>query len=96
MLEGLGLCGRGEAGAFVEDGKLRPGGALAVNTNGGGLSCRHPGMLGIFLVLEAITQLRGRGGPRQVGGAQCALVHGLGGVHMSGVTAVLGGPRWRM
>jgi acetyl-CoA acetyltransferase len=89
-LEGLGLCPRGEGGAFVEGGILRPGGGLAVNTSGGGLSNRHPGMLGIFLLHEAVTQLRGEGGDRQVEGAATALVHGLGGVHMSGATAVLG------
>jgi acetyl-CoA acetyltransferase len=96
MLEDLGLCAKGEAGAFLEDGRLRPGGPVPVNTSGGGLSYRHPGMLGIFLLIEAVTQLRNEGGPRQVSGADCSLVHGLGGVHMSGVTAVLGGPRWRI
>jgi acetyl-CoA acetyltransferase len=94
-LEDLGFCEKGEGGPFVEDGRLRPGGKLAVNTGGGGLSYRHPGMLGMVLLLEAITQLRGEGGPRQIGGAETALVHGLGAVHMSGATAVLGGPDWR-
>ena len=88
-LEGLGLCARGEGGSFVEDGRLRPGGGLAVNTNGGGLSNRHPGMLGMFLLLEAVAQLRNEAGDRQVEHAATALVHGLGGVHMSGVTAIL-------
>ncbi|GAA1850524.1 thiolase [Pseudonocardia ailaonensis] len=88
-LEGLGLCPKGTAGEFVADGRLRPGGALPLNTWGGGLSTRHPGMLGIFLIIEAVAQLRGLGGARQVPGAGTALVHGLGGVHMSGVTAVL-------
>lgn len=93
-LEGLGFCRKGEGGAFVEDGKLRPGGTLPLNTGGGGLSYRHGGMLGTILLVEAVTQLRGEGGPRQVAGAQLALVHGLGGVHMSGATAVLAGPSW--
>ena len=88
-LEAIGLCGRGEGGAFVEQGALRPGGSFPTNTNGGGLSCRHPGMLGMHLMLEAVTQLRGAAGARQVERARRALVHGLGGVHMSGVTAVL-------
>lgn len=96
MLEDLGLCPKGESGSFVQDGKLRPGGGLPVNTSGGGLSYRHPGMLGIFLIIEAFTQLRNSGGPRQVERAQCALVHGLGGVHMSGVTAILGSSTWRI
>lgn len=94
-LEDLGLCPKGEAGNFVSDRKLRPGGALAMNTSGGGLSNRHPGMLGMMLLLEAVTQLRGEGGARQIPEAQTTLVHGLGGVHMSGCTAVLGGPGWR-
>ena len=51
-LEDLGFCEKGEGGAFVEDAKLRPGGAVPVNTNGGGLSNRHPGMLGMGLILE--------------------------------------------
>jgi acetyl-CoA acetyltransferase len=92
-LEGLGLCGRGEAGAFVSDGKLRPGGALPTNTSGGGLSYRHPGMLGMFLLTEAVQQLRGQARERQVAGARTALVHGLGGVHMSGATAILSNER---
>jgi acetyl-CoA acetyltransferase len=96
MLEDLGLCPKGESGSFVQDGKLRPGGGLPVNTSGGGLSYRHPGMLGIFLIIEAFTQLRNSGGPRQVENAQSALVHGLGGVHMSGVTAILGSSNWRI
>jgi acetyl-CoA acetyltransferase len=94
ILEDLGLCPKGEAGPFVSDGRLRPGGGLPVNTSGGGLSYRHPGMLGMTLLLEAATQLRHRGGPRQVPDAQLTLVHGLGGVQMSGATAVLAGPSW--
>ena len=94
-LEDLGLCGKGEGGPFVEGGTIRPGGKLAVNTSGGGLSYRHPGMLGMVLLLEAMVQLRGEGDRRQVAGAQTALVHGLGAIHMSGATAVLGGPDWR-
>ena len=94
IIEDIGLCPKGDAGPFVEGGVLRPGGELAVNTSGGGLSYRHPGMLGMTLLLEAVTQLRGTGGSRQVPDAQLALVHGLGGVQMSGATAVLAGPDW--
>ena len=65
-LEALGFCGRGEGGAFVEDGKLRVGGALPTNTDGGGLSACHPGMRGMFLMVEAVKQLRGEAGARQV------------------------------
>ena len=93
-LEDLGFCAKGEGGPFVADGKLRPGGGLPLNTGGGGLSNRHPGMLGIELLLEAVAQLRREGGRRQVPQAQTALVHGLGAVHMSGATAVLSRPDW--
>ncbi len=58
-LEDLGFCAKGEGGAFVEDGKLGPGGSLPMNTNGGGLSYTHPGMYGMFLLVEAVRQLRG-------------------------------------
>ena len=93
-LEDLGFCAKGEGGRFVEDGKLRPGGTLPLNTNGGGLSNRHPGMLGMGLLLEAITQLQGAAGARQVADARTALVHGLGAVHMTGATAVLSASSW--
>ena len=90
FLEDLGFCGKGEGGAFVRDGALAPGGRLPVNTNGGGLSCCHPGMYGIFLLIEAVRQLRGQAGARQVAGAEVALCHGNGGVLSSQVTALLG------
>ena len=93
-LEDLGFCAKGEGGPFVADGNLRPAGGLPLNTGGGGLSNRHPGMLGIELLLEAVAQLRREGGRRQVPQAQTALVHGLGAVHMSGATAVLSRPDW--
>ncbi len=92
-LEGLGFCARGEGGAFVAGGRIALGGELPVNTDGGGLSSNHPGMRGIFLVIEATRQLRGECGPRQVKDAKLALVHGTGGMlgqRHSGVTMVLG------
>jgi acetyl-CoA acetyltransferase len=89
-LEALGICGRGEAGAFVEGGRIAPGGALPVNTSGGGLSYCHPGMFGIFLVIEAVRQLRGEAGERQVPGARTAVCHGTGGTLSSHATLVLG------
>jgi acetyl-CoA acetyltransferase len=90
FLEDLGFCKKGEAGAFVRDGGIAPGGRLPVNTNGGGLSCVHPGMYGIFALIEALRQLRGECGARQVAGAQTAIAHGNGGTLSSQSTAVLG------
>jgi acetyl-CoA acetyltransferase len=91
-LENLGFCKPGEGGAFVEGGRIALGGALPVNPDGGGLSSNHPGMRGIFLVIEAARQLRGECGDSQVADAQLALVHGTGGtlgVQHSGATLVL-------
>jgi acetyl-CoA acetyltransferase len=90
FLEDLGFCQKGEAGALVEGGAIAPGGALPVNTNGGGLSCVHPGMYGIFTIIEAVEQLRGTAGERQVLGAQTALVHGNGGMLSAQSTAIFG------
>lgn len=90
FLEDLGYCPKGEGGRFVADGAIAPGGRLAVNTNGGGLSCTHPGMYGLFTVIEAVRQLRGACGERQVAGAETALAHGNGGVLSSQVTTIFG------
>jgi len=90
FLEDLGFCRKGDGGPFVSGGRIAPGGELAVNTNGGGLSCVHPGMYGIFLVVEAVRQLRGETGARQVPGAKVALAHGNGGVLSSQITALFG------
>jgi acetyl-CoA acetyltransferase len=90
FLEDLGFCPKGEGGRFVEDGGIAPGGRLPVNTNGGGLSCVHPGMYGLFTVVEAVRQLRGDCGERQVEGAEIALAHGNGGVLSSQVTSLFG------
>lgn len=92
-LENLGFCKRGEGGDFVSGGRIQLGGALPVNPDGGGLSSNHPGMRGIFLVIEAVRQLRGECGDRQVGDAEVALVHGTGGTigdKHSGATLILG------
>ncbi len=78
-LENLGFCKPGEGGAFVESNRIGLGGALPVNPDGGGLSSNHPGMRGIFLVIEAVRQLRGGLGDRQVENAEVGLVHGTGG-----------------
>jgi acetyl-CoA acetyltransferase len=90
VLEDLGFCPKGEGGRFVEGGRVAPGGELPVNTNGGGLSCAHPGMYGLFTVVEAAQQLMGLAGERQVTGAKLALAHGNGGVLSSQATAIFG------
>ena len=78
-LENLGFCKPGEGGGFVTEERIGPGGTLPINPDGGGLSSNHPGMRGIFLVIEAVRQLRGQLGPRQVSNAEVGLVHGTGG-----------------
>jgi acetyl-CoA acetyltransferase len=91
-LENLGFCKPGEGGPFVEGGRIGLGGALPVNPDGGGMSSNHPGMRGIFLVIEAVRQLRAECDGRQVEGAEIACVHGTGGtlgVAHSGATLLL-------
>jgi acetyl-CoA acetyltransferase len=90
FLEDLGFCKKGEGGDFVSNGGIAPGGRLPVNTNGGGLSCIHPGMYGIFIMIEAVRQLRSACGDRQIENAEIALVHGNGGTLSSQSTAILG------
>ena len=90
--EALGFCERGEGGQYVSGDRLTVGGAMPTNTDGGGLSACHPGMRGIFLLVEAVRQLRGEAGDRQVAGAQVACVNGTGGWFSSASTALLGGP----
>jgi acetyl-CoA acetyltransferase len=89
-LEDLGFCAKGEGGPFAAEGHLGPGGSLPMNTNGGGLSYTHPGMYGMFLIVEAVRQLRGECGRRQVDGAEVAVAHGSGGVLSAMATVVLG------
>ncbi|MDO8306375.1 thiolase [Herminiimonas sp.] len=89
FLEDLGFCKKGEGAAFVQNGGIAPGGHLPVNTNGGGLSCVHPGMYGIFTIIESVRQLRGECGERQIAGARTAAAHGNGGMLSSQSTAIL-------
>ena len=90
LLEDLGFCKKGEGGAFVQNGRIALGGQLPINTDGGGLSSNHPGMRGIFLIIEATRQLRNQCGPRQVKDAKIAVAHGSGGFLSSQATTVLG------
>jgi acetyl-CoA acetyltransferase len=89
-LEALGFCGKGEGGPFVEGGRLTLDGDLPTNTDGGGLSSNHPGMRGLFLIIEAVRQLRGEAEGRQVADAKLAAVNGTGGWFSSTGTLVLG------
>jgi acetyl-CoA acetyltransferase len=89
-LEGLGLCPKGEGGAFVEGGRLGLHGELPTNTDGGGLSHAHPGHRGMFLLVEAVRQLRRECGDRQVERAELACVSGTGGWFSSSGTVILG------
>ncbi|WP_158940150.1 acetyl-CoA acetyltransferase [Burkholderia sp. S171] len=88
--EDVGFCNKGEGGAFLGDGRSEPGGDFPMNTNGGGLSFGHPGMFGIYTIIESVLQLRGACGPRQVKGAQVALAHAPGGYMSSHSTAIFG------
>ena len=90
-LEDLGFCAKGEGGAFVSGQRTAPGGAFPLNTSGGGLSYTHPGMFGIFTIIEAVRQLRHdyEGQGRQVADVRIGLVHGTGGVLSACGTAIL-------
>lgn len=95
MLEDLGFCKKGEGGAFVEGERLSFKSPLkpTLNTDGGGLSSNHPGMRGLFLLIEAVRQLRGES-TSQVEGARLAVAHGNGGMlatSHTGGTIILAG-----
>lgn len=89
FLEDLGFCPKGEGGRFVSSGAIAPGGSLPVNTNGGGLSCCHPGMYGLFAIIEAARQIRCEAA-NALPGIDIALAHGNGGTLSSQATVVLG------
>ena len=88
-LEDLGFVGRGEAGAFIEDGHTSPGGSLPMNTNGGGLSYTHTGVYGMFVMQESIRQVRGEAAA-QVPGVNISVAHGVGSMFTSASTLVFG------
>jgi len=87
-LEGLGFVPKGEGGAFALEGRMEIGKDLPVNTHGGLLSQAHLGAM--HHVVEATLQLRGDAGPRQVGDAKVAIVHGNGGIVSAHSTILLG------
>jgi acetyl-CoA acetyltransferase len=88
-LEDCGFLKRGEAGAFIAEGHTRPGGSLPVNTNGGGLSYTHTGLYGMFLLLEAVRQVRGEA-QAQVPGVEVSMVQAVGGMFEAAGTLILG------
>ncbi len=90
-LEDYGFCKKGEGGAFVEDGKTRPGGSQPMNTSGGLLS--ETGMPGMQLIVEAVRQLRGQCGERQVSNARTALLSNQGGHMTTHATLILANDR---
>lgn len=89
-IEDLGFCEKGEGGAFVSGGRTAPGGDFPMNTSGGGLSYCHPGALGMLVIIEAIRQVRGEAGDRQVPDVNIAVAHGIGGLMSCAATLVLG------
>jgi acetyl-CoA acetyltransferase len=89
-IEELGFCKKGEGGPFVSGQRTAPGGDFPMNTNGGGLSYTHPGMYGMFILIEAVRQLRGECGPRQVPNARLACVNATGGILSATGTLILG------
>jgi acetyl-CoA acetyltransferase len=87
-LEDLGFCGRGEAGAFIEEGQTAPGGSLPLNTNGGGLSYMHSGMYGMYALQESVRQMRGIA-PAQIKDATISVCHGVGGMFAASGTIIM-------
>jgi acetyl-CoA acetyltransferase len=88
-LEDYGFCRKGEGGPFVADGHTGPGGSLPVNTGGGQLSAYY--LWGMTPLSEAVIQMRGEGGERQVKKRNICLVSGNGGSLTTHSTLVLGG-----
>lgn len=78
-MEGLGFCHQGEAGAVIDRGVTEMKGRLPVNPSGGVLSAHAVQVAGLARIAEAVLQLRGEAGARQVDGAKMALAHGIEG-----------------
>ena len=88
-LESLGFVKPGESGPYFAEMHTAPGGDFPLNTNGGGLSYTHTGMYGMFAIQEAVAQLRGEAGERQVDGVETSLVHAPGGMFSATATLIL-------
>ena len=91
-LEDLGFCEPGEAAAFIVGRNTAPGGKLALNTNGGGLSYMHSGMYGMYALQESVRQMRGVAAA-QVKGAKISIAHGVGGMFAASGTVVFSNER---
>ena len=90
-LEDLGFVAKGESGPAFAEGRFGPAGHLPVNPHGGLLSHGHPARAGgMGQLIEAVVQLRGTAGERQIPGAEVALVHGMGGVFANHGVLLLG------
>lgn len=89
-LEALGFVPRGEVGGFIADGGIAPGGRLAINTDGGGLSSNHSGRRGVYATIEAVRQLRGDSPGVQLNSPELCLVNGTGGWLSATATLILG------
>jgi acetyl-CoA acetyltransferase len=87
-LEDYGFCGKGEGGELAASGALAPGGTLPTNTGGGQLSAFY--LWGMTPLIEAVGQVRGQAGTRQVPRHDAAIVSGNGGVLDHHATLVLG------
>lgn len=89
--EDLGFCKKGEGGDFVQGGRIRLGGDLPTNTHGGLMSFAHPGSSGgMHHIIEAVRQLRGEAGPRQVADARVALATNVSAVSSNHSVCILG------
>jgi acetyl-CoA acetyltransferase len=88
QLEGLGFCERGEGGRYVMEGNIRLGARCPVNTYGGLLSCAH--LADMIGMVEAMAQLRGEAGPRQVPDVRVAMVTAIAGWVSTHCTALFG------
>jgi len=91
-IEALGFCEFGEGGKLTEDGETEIGGRIPINTSGGLKGKGHPvGATGIAQAIEAVLQIRGKAGKRQVRGAETGLIHNVGGSGATSVVHILSG-----
>jgi acetyl-CoA acetyltransferase len=91
LMEEMGFCKRGEAGALYRSGATRPGGSLPVSTFGDAMSYGHIGAgIGLAAIVESVRQLRGEAGARQVSGASTILKASAGGAYADAHITIFG------